>query len=90
MRIGPGEIWIPERIKTLELNFLYSRSDLGLGLSLFMNDIENLQSVSYPNGVGNETSADSDDRGRMESHGAELILSYRPIDSLDLGFGATW
>ncbi|MCP4693573.1 MAG: TonB-dependent receptor [Desulfobacterales bacterium] len=90
-----NEEWIrrdldPERIKTLELNYLYSRSDLGLGFSLFMNDIENLQSASYQKDEMKRARENFENSGRMVSHGVELILSYRPIDMLDLGFGATW
>ncbi|MCP4692699.1 MAG: TonB-dependent receptor, partial [Desulfobacterales bacterium] len=80
----------PERIRTIELNYLYSLPNLGIGLNLFRNDIENLESPSLKDESKRAGMSLPDYSGRVETHGVELILAGRPVKPLELGFSATW
>ncbi len=78
----------PEEIQTLELNYLLSYPGFSFSLSLFRNDIQNLRIFSFQETENEEGESAFipilDNSGRMETYGAELILTVRPVKYLEM------
>ncbi len=80
----------PEEIETMEVNYLVSHGPVGLSLSLFRNNIENLRTVRLEATEGGDIVPVRDNSGRMVSVGGEAILTARPTPCLNLELSAAY
>lgn len=72
----------PERINSLELNYLYQWERANLNVTLFQNEVDNyIHSVPTPD-EADEYYANSDSPWQMR--GVEALIQFRPFNDLDL------
>jgi hypothetical protein len=81
----------PERIKTVELNYLGTTPRWTLGASLFRSRISNIVRTiqQLDTSTGNYSAVD-DNSGEWRTCGLERIAEAHPLPSLNLAFSATW
>lgn len=78
----------PERIKSLELGYLYQWDQANLSVTLFHNRVEDtIQEVPTPDGQ-DEYFANSGDPWRLR--GIETLLQWRPLADLDLRLSGSY
>lgn len=77
----------PERMKSLELSYLYQWDHANLSLTLFQNEVDNyIHQVDTPDATpempGDEYFANSESPWRMR--GVETLIRFQPVKELDL------
>lgn len=78
----------PERIRSLELGYLYQWEQANLSITLFNNEVKDyIHEVPTPDGA-DEYFANSDDPWRLR--GVETLFQLRPVEHLDLRLGVAY
>lgn len=81
----------PERIQTVELNYIAVISeDVTLNTSFFVNTLENLITRVVESDANHNYKTWSANAGEMVTHGVEITMQTRPVSHLNLELSATF
>ncbi|MBF0103562.1 MAG: TonB-dependent receptor, partial [Desulfobacterales bacterium] len=81
---------IPEEIETIEMNYIFTKKNTSLSVSLYKNNIENIGAIRFYEQLNGDYLPIRDNSGRMVTFGGEVIITRQCLTNLFIEFSASY